>query len=165
MLDDLDLWGKRVTVVGLGIEGVDLARFAARKGAYVTVSDARPAGELGDRIEQVADLPVRLSLGGNDPADTINADLVLVSQGVPLNLPALAEARKRGVPIGSMLQIFLALCPGPVVGISGSSGKTTTTALVGEMFRAEGVPHLVGSNIGVGLLDHLEEMRAYTWAV
>ena len=165
MLDDLDFWGKQVTVIGLGIEGLDLVRFAARRGAYVTVSDLKTADQLADRIEEVADLPLRLSLGANDPKDMLEADAILVSQGVPLDLPALVEARRRGVPISSMLQIFLALCPGPVVGITGSSGKTTTTALVGEMFRAEGIPHFVGGNIGVGLLDHLEEIRAYTWVV
>ena len=161
----MDFWGKRVTVLGLGIEGVDLVRFAARRGAYVTVSDAKKADQLAERIEQVADLPVRLSLGGNNPADLLNADIILVSQGVPLNLPGLAEARQRGIPISSMLQLFLDFCPAPVVGVTGSSGKTTTTALVAEMFRSEEVPPFLGGNIGVGLLDHLQELRAYTWAV
>ncbi len=162
---NLDFWGKRVTVVGLGIEGVDLARFAARRGAYVTVSDTKTAQQLRERIQQVADLPLRLSLGANDPADMVNADVIFVSQGVPLDLLGLVEARRRGIPITSMLQLFLALCPGPVVGITGSSGKTTTTALLGEMFRAEGIPCFVAGNIGVPLLDHLEEIRPYTWVI
>ncbi len=164
-LGDLDFRDKRVTVVGLGTEGVDLVRYLTSRGAYVTVSDAKPEEKLRDRIEEVLDLPVRLSLGANRPQDLLQADAVFVSQGVPLDLPGLAEARRRGIPIHSMLSLFMELCPGPIVGITGSSGKTTTTALLGEMFRADERPVFVGGNIGVGLLDHLSEVRAYTWAV
>ncbi|MEE8370401.1 MAG: UDP-N-acetylmuramoyl-L-alanine--D-glutamate ligase, partial [Dehalococcoidia bacterium] len=164
-LDDLDFRDKRVTVVGLGIEGVDVARYLARHGAYVTVSDAKPAKALAERIEEVADLPVRLSLGGNDPREIAEADAIFVSQGVPLNLPGLAEACRRGTPLRSMLTLFMALCPGPIVGITGSSGKTTTTALLGEMFQADERPVFVGGNIGVGLLEQLPAVRTYTWSV
>ncbi|MBI1885083.1 MAG: UDP-N-acetylmuramoyl-L-alanine--D-glutamate ligase [Chloroflexi bacterium] len=162
---NLDFRDKRVTVVGLGVEGVDVVRFLARRGAYITVSDAKPREKLAARIEEVADLPVRLSLGTNDPADIADADAVFVSQGVPLELPVIVEARRRGLPVWSMLTLFMELCPGPIVGITGSSGKTTTTALLGETFRLDGRPHFVGGNIGVGLLDHLDEIRAYTWVI
>jgi UDP-N-acetylmuramoylalanine--D-glutamate ligase len=156
---------KETTVVGLGIEGVDLVRYLATRGSYVTVSDAKPAERLADRIEEVADLPVHLSLGSNQPEDLFGADAVFVSQGVPLDLPGLREARERGIPMHSMLSVFMELCPGPIVGITGSSGKTTTTALVGEMMEADERPVFVGGNIGVGLLDHLRAVRAYTWSV
>lgn len=162
---DLDLSGKRVTVLGLGIEGVDLVRFATAHGAHVTVSDRRPADRLAEAINELGDLPVEFSLGSNDTSDILEADAVFVSQGVPLDLPGLVEARSGGTTISSMLKLFLELCPGPVVGITGSSGKTTTTALLGEMFRQDGVPHFVGGNIGVGLLEHLPEISPYTWAI
>ena len=164
-LADLDFADKRVTVVGLGVEGVDTVRYLASRGAEVTVSDAQPRKRLAARVRQVADLPVRLSLGGNDPRTMRNADAVFVSQGVPLDLPGLEEARRGGVPVWSMLTLFMELCPGPIVGVTGSSGKTTTTALLGEMFRADEKPVFVGGNIGIGLLDHLPEIRAYTWVV
>lgn len=164
-LSHLDLAGLRVTVVGLGIEGVDLVRYLARRGAEVTVSDAKPAEKLAARIEEIAGLPVRLSLGGNRPDDILDAEAVFLSQSVPLDLPALRRAKERGVPIGSMLGLFLELCPGPIVGITGSSGKSTTTALVGQMFEADERPVFVGGNIGVGLLDHLPTLRPYTWSV
>ncbi len=164
-LGDLDFHDKRVTVVGLGTEGADMVRYLASRGAWVTVSDAKPEEKLRDRIEEVIDLPVRLSLGANRPEDILDADAVFVSQGVPLDLPGLEDARRRGIPIRSMLSLFMELCPGPIVGITGSSGKTTTTALLGEMFRADERPVFVGGNIGVGLLDHLSEVRAYTWSV
>jgi len=164
-LDDLDFSGKRVTVVGLGIEGVDLVRYLSRHGATVTVSDSKPRESLGDRVGEVADLPVHLVLGSDQTAEIAEADTVFVSQGVPLDLPGLAQARERGIPIRSMLGLFMDLCPGPIAGITGSSGKTTTTALVGEMFQADERPVFVGGNIGVGLLDHLTSVRSYTWAL
>ena len=108
---------------------------------------------------------MRLSLASSQTEDVAGADAVFVSQGVPLGLPGLEQARGRGTPIRSMMGLFLDICPGPIAGITGSSGKTTTTALVGEMFEADERPVFVGGNIGVGLLDHLVSVRAYTWAV
>jgi len=162
---DLDFSNKRVTVVGLGIEGVDIARYLARQGALVTVSDSKPRQKLTERLEQVDNLGLRLALGSNRPDDIAEAEAVFVSQGVPLDLPGMARARERGVPVHSMMGLFMELCPGPIAGITGSSGKTTTTALVGEMFQADERPVFVGGNIGVGLLEHLSNVRAYTWAV
>ncbi len=164
-LADLDFADKRVTVVGLGVEGVDTVRYLASHGAEVTVSDAKPRERLRERVRQVADLSVRFSLGGNDPRAMAGADAVFVSQGVPLDLPALDEARRGGVPVWSMFTLFMELCPGPIVGVSGSSGKTTTTALLNKMFRADEKPVFAGGNIGIGLLDHLAEVRAYTWVL
>jgi UDP-N-acetylmuramoylalanine--D-glutamate ligase len=162
---DLDFTDKRVTVVGLGVEGEDLVRFLSRQGAQVTVSDAKNREKLGSRAEDVLRLGAQLSLGANDAQAIENADVVLVSQGVPLDLPPLQAARERGVPLASMVSLFLELCPGPIAGITGSSGKTTTTALVGEMFRADERPVFVGGNIGIGLLDSLAAVRSYTWTV
>jgi UDP-N-acetylmuramoylalanine--D-glutamate ligase len=160
-----DFKGKQVTVVGLGIEGVDLVRFLHAQGARITVSDAKPAEKLKPRLEQIADIPARLSLEANDPHDLLAADVIFLSQSVPLDLPGLAEARQRGTPISSMFKLFLELCPGPVAGITGSSGKSTTTALVGEMFRCDGRPHFVGGNIGVALLSQLAALTPDTWVV
>ena len=157
--------GKNVTVLGLGIEGVDVVRYLATHGASVTVSDAKSPEELSARITELDGLPVRFSLGGNRVDDAVSADLLMVSQGVPLTLPAVAAARERGIPISSMTRLFLELCPAVVVGITGSSGKTTTTALVGAMFAAAGRKHVVGGNIGVGLLGLLECITPETWVV
>jgi UDP-N-acetylmuramoylalanine--D-glutamate ligase len=164
-LGELDFTDKRVTVVGLGIEGVDLARYLSRRGAQVTVSDSKPRESLARRADEAAALGVRLALGANQTTDIAEADAVFVSQGVPLDLPAVEGARKRGVPLYSMTGLFMKLCPGPICGITGSSGKTTTTALVGEMFVADERPVFVGGNIGVGLLDQLSSVRPYTWSV
>src|SRR3989454_12332093 len=164
-LDSLDFCDKRVTVVGLGIEGVDMVRYLCRHGASVTISDSKAREQLTKQLEEIAGLPVRLSLGSDQTRAITDAEAVFVSQGVPLALPGLLQARERRVPVYSMVSLFIEVCPGPIVGITGSSGKTTTTALVGEMFEADERPGFVGGNIGGGLLDHLTSVRAYTWAV
>lgn len=164
-LERLDFAGKNVTVVGLGIEGVDIVRYLARRGAHVTISDSKPRARLADRLQDVDGLPVSLSLGKNDERAVTLADAVFVSQSVPLDLPGLNAARQNGVPLHSMVGLFLELAPGPVVGITGSSGKTTTTALVAEMMRADDRDVFVGGNIGVGLLQHIADLRPYTWSV
>jgi UDP-N-acetylmuramoylalanine--D-glutamate ligase len=149
--------GKKVTVVGLGIEGEDLARYFAERGASVTVSDMKGPEALARRIAQLEGLNVRFALGGNDPSDVADADLVCISQGVPLSNPAVTAARERGIPVESMTSLFLSMFPGPVLGITGSSGKTTTTSLVDAVFRAAGREHVLGGNIGLGLMSLIPE--------
>ena len=164
-LDREYLVDKNVTVLGLGIEGVDLVRFLTSQGASVTVSDAKPAEALSVQMAELDNLPVQYSLGENRVEDIASADLLFVSQGVPLTLPAVEAAREAGVPISSMTKLFLERCPGKLVGITGSSGKTTTTALVASMFAEAGRKHVVGGNIGAGLLALLECITPETWVV
>ena len=125
---EFDFTDKRVTVVGLGIEGVDMVRFLSRHHAEVTVSDSKTRERLAEQLRDVERLGVSLSLGTNDEGAIAEAEALFVSQGVPLNLPPLKTARDHGVPFLSMVGLFLELCPGPIVGITGSSGKSTTTA-------------------------------------
>ena len=165
MTDMQNLLEARVTVVGLGIEGIDLVRFLTSEGARVTVSDARPPEQLVDQLAAIEGTGARLSLGANRVEDCADADAVFVSQGVPDELPALRAAEARGVPISTMLELFLDRCPAPVAGITGSAGKTTTTALVGAILEAAGEQHAVGGNIGIGLLSLLPEITAGTKVV
>lgn len=160
-----NLRGARVTVIGLGIEGIDLVRFLAAEGARVTVSDVRTADQLREALLAIRDCDATPSLGGNRVEDVIEADAVFVSQGVPSTLPALVAARERGIPLSSMLQLFLERCPAPVTGITGSSGKTTTTSLTGAMLDASGQDYVVGGNIGIGLLSLLPEITPTTRVV
>src|SRR3954467_14660659 len=125
--------GKKVSVIGgLGIEGQDLVRYFARHGARVTVSDRRPLEAVKDRVDALMNsLPgvanLSFDLGSNDPSSVDGADLVCVSQGGPMSNPAVAAAVERGIPVTSMTKLFLDNYPGTVLGITGSSGKTTTT--------------------------------------
>ncbi len=151
---------KRVLIVGLAREGTTLARFLAERGIQVTVTDLKTAGQLGEAISILEPWPIRYSLGGHPLSLLDGVDLVFASPGVPLGIPLLAEARKRGVPLSSETRLFAHLCPAPIIGITGSNGKTTTTALVGEMLRASGRRTWVGGNIGRPLLGHLSEIGA-----
>jgi UDP-N-acetylmuramoylalanine--D-glutamate ligase len=160
------LVGKRVTVIGLGIEGVDVARYAASHGAVeVTVIDSRPAPALTARLDQLRGLAIRFALGPESTADIARCDVLFASQSVRMTHPLLDEARRRGIRISSMTREFMELCPGPTIGITGSSGKTTTTALVAHMLATAGVPFRAGGNIGVGLLGLVDGMDERTWAV
>jgi len=150
-----DWRGKNVTVIGLGIEGEDLARFFAARGARVIGSDAKTREAFGARAAEIEAAGIRLSLGANDPADIAGADLVCVSQGVPLSNAAVQAARWAGKPVESMTSLFMQRWPGQICGITGSSGKTTATALTDAIFTAAGREHVLGGNIGVGLLSLL----------
>jgi UDP-N-acetylmuramoylalanine--D-glutamate ligase len=160
------LVGKRVTVIGLGIEGVDAARYAVNHGASVRILDTKDERALASRLEELEGLPITYVLGRpqtiNDIADS---DAVFVSQSVPLKLPLFSEARERGIPLTSMTRYFLDHCPGPTIGITGSSGKTTTTALVAAMLAEDGRSYRVGGNIGTGLLGLLDGIDERTWTV
>ena len=150
----------QVLIVGLAREGTALARFLAERGASVTVTDNRPEEALGDRLAALAGLPVSFALGGHPLSLLDGAEILYVSPGVPLEIPFLAEARKRGLPLSSETRLFTHLCPAPIVGITGSSGKTTTTALVGEMLKAIGPKTWVGGNIGFPLISSLDQIAA-----
>jgi UDP-N-acetylmuramoylalanine--D-glutamate ligase len=159
------LAGQRALVVGLGREGIDLVRYLAAAGADVGAADRRTAAELGAALEALRDLPVAYSLGGHPAELAHGRDVVYLSPGVPPELPLVVAARAQGIPISSATELFLARCPAPIVGITGSSGKTTTTALTGEVFRQAGRRVFVGGNIGVPMLGRLAEIGPDAWVV
>jgi len=153
-----DFGGIRVLVVGLAREGTAAARYLVARGARVTVTDAKPVESLAESLAALEGLPIRLALGGHPEQLLDEADVLVVSPGVPLEIPFLARARQRGLPLSSETRLFTHLCPAPVVGITGSSGKTTTTALVGEMLKAAGRRTWVGGNIGRPLIEYVQEI-------
>jgi UDP-N-acetylmuramoylalanine--D-glutamate ligase len=154
-----DFSGMHVLVVGLAREGTAAARFLVERGAQVTITDTKPAERLAEPLALLEDLPLRFALGGHPEQLLDAADLLVVSPGVPLDVPFLNQARRRGLPLSSETRLFTHLCPAAVVGITGSSGKTTTTALVGEMLKGSGRRTWVGGNIGQPLIGHLEEIE------
>ncbi len=147
--------GQRVVVLGLARQGRAMARFFAEQGAEVIISDLRQAAQLQEVMASLADLPIRYVLGGHPLSLLEGCDLLALSGGVPLTIPIVREAVRRGIPLTSDAQEFLARSPAPVVGITGSAGKTTTTALTGEMLKAAGFRTWVGGNIGNPLLGDL----------
>jgi UDP-N-acetylmuramoylalanine--D-glutamate ligase len=149
----LDVAGKKVLVVGLARSGVSAARLAARRGAAVTVTDRRVATELAREVRALAGLPVAFALGGHEERDFLAADLVVVSPGVPLALPEIAAARRQGIPVlGEVEFASRFLEEVPVVAITGTNGKSTTTALTGALFQ-EDRRAFVGGNLGTPLSD------------
>ena len=163
---ELDLEGKAVAVLGFGVEGIELVRYLVNQGARVTVSDGRPAEQLQKAMRAVEDLNgVRYHLGGNDPRDLTEADMVFVSPGVSRSLPALANAREKGKYLTSLTRLFFLRCRGTIVGITGSSGKTTTTSLVGEIFARSQRKSVLGGNLGRPLINLLDEIDEETTVV
>ena len=149
-----DLAGRRVLVYSLGIEGQDLARWFLDRGAEVTMSDTRTPEQLA-AAGALPPVGVRRVVVGQPLLDPAGFDLVATSQGVLRTNPALQRACELGIPVVSQLQLILRLARGRVIGITGSSGKSTTTALVGAMARADGRDVLVGGNLGEPLLARL----------
>ena len=145
----------RVLVVGLGKTGMSCARFLARRGAAVAVTDTRvePPG-LDDIRRELPD--VALFLGGFDRSAFAAAELVVVSPGVSIQEPAIREARARGVPVLGDIELFAQAAQAPVAAITGSNGKSTTTMLLGEMARIAGRRAAVGGNLGEPALDLLD---------
>lgn len=155
----------RVLVVGLARQGTALARFLVGEGAQVTVTDLQPAEALAASLAALEGLPIRTALGGHPLSLLDDMDLVCLSGGVPTNIPLVAEARRRGIPLSNDALLTLERSPATVMGITGSSGKTTTTTLVGLILQEAGIPAPVGGNIGTPLIDRLDELRPGQWAV
>lgn len=147
-----------MVILGLARQGKALARFFAGRGARVVVSDRREAAALEPMLEELAGLDVEYAFGGHPLSLLDGADLLCISGGVPADLPLVQEARRRGIPVTNDAQEFLRRCPAPVIGITGSAGKTTTTSLVGQMVREAGFTTWVGGNIGNPLLNDLGAM-------
>ena len=151
-----ELSGKRALIVGFGRQGRALARWLPTIGADVVVTDSRRGRELGIRRSQYPG--VKFYLGGH-PAEALRGvQVICVSGGVPLDLPLLELARKREIQLTNDAQLFLERCPAPVVGITGSAGKTTTAALTAAIFREAGLTVWLGGNIGNPLIADLDKI-------
>jgi UDP-N-acetylmuramoylalanine--D-glutamate ligase len=164
---DAPRWqGVRATVMGLGTRagGVGVARYLAERGAAVTVTDLRPAGELAGSLSQLDGLGVRPVLGRHDEADFTfpGAEVVIRNPGVRRDNPLLELARRSGARVEMEMTLFLAACPARVLGITGTKGKTSTTALLGEMLRAWRPDAVVAGNMGVSALGQLDRIEVDT---
>jgi UDP-N-acetylmuramoylalanine--D-glutamate ligase len=152
--------GKRVLILGAARQGLALARWLSLHGARVTLSDMRPADELRVARESLAEFQIDWALGGHPLELLDSTDVLCLSGGVPLTLPIVAEAIKRGMPLSNDTQIFMEVVPCKTIGITGSAGKTTTTTLVGQMAKnASGDKAYVGGNIGDPLINHVDNMK------
>jgi UDP-N-acetylmuramoylalanine--D-glutamate ligase len=173
--------GKRVLILGAARQGLALARWLALHGARVTLSDMRGEEDLRVARESLAEYPIQWALGGHPLELLDSTDVLCLSGGIPLTLPIVAEAMKRGIPLSNDSQIFMEVVPCKTIGITGSAGKTTTTTLVGNMakraYKDEGermkdetpfihpssfITHpsvFVGGNIGDPLINYVDQMK------
>ncbi|MGA3069816.1 MAG: UDP-N-acetylmuramoyl-L-alanine--D-glutamate ligase [Terracidiphilus sp.] len=161
----MELKGKKVLVVGLGKSGLEAALFLRRRGAQVTVSDVRSAEALAKEIPALIEAGIMVEAGGHGLLTFRRQDLIVVSPGVPLDTPELAQVRSFGLPVIGELELAARFLKGRTVAITGSNGKTTTTALLGEILKKAGIPTLVGGNIGVPVVALIDQSTDETWSV
>ncbi len=161
----MELKGKKVLVVGLGKSGLAAALFLRHRGAQVTVSDVRSAESLAKEIPALLEEGIMVEAGGHGLLTFRRQDLIVVSPGVPLDTPELVQSRSLGLPIIGELELAARFLKGKILAITGSNGKTTTTALAGEILKEAGYPTLVAGNIGVPVVGLIEESTDSTWSV
>lgn len=149
----MELKGKNIVVVGLARTGVAVARFLAERGAMVTVTDMKDEVALAPHLERLAGLAINYELGRHDKESFLNADLIVVSPGVPMEIEPLKLARARKRQVISEIELASRFIDETLVAITGTNGKTTTTTLTGEIFRGCGFATFVGGNIGNALID------------
>jgi UDP-N-acetylmuramoylalanine--D-glutamate ligase len=157
--------GKKVLVVGMARSGLAAAEFLSKRGARVKVSDKRPGNELETEVEFLRRNDIGYEVGGHVEHSFLDADLVVVSPGVPLKLSLLQKASQSGKEVISEVELASRFLRGRVIGITGSNGKTTTTTLVGEMLKAAGFPTQVGGNIGMALTSLVDRSTPETITV
>jgi UDP-N-acetylmuramoylalanine--D-glutamate ligase len=158
----VSLKGKRALLIGFGRSGRASASFIRRQQGDVRVVDRADTTELRSALQKEG---IDGRLGGHSVEDLSGIDLVVVSPGVPWDLPLVEAARGKGIEVTSEIDLFFRHCPAPIVGITGTNGKTTTTALAAELLRAGGLRVMRGGNIGEPVLDRLEQLSADDWVV
>jgi UDP-N-acetylmuramoylalanine--D-glutamate ligase len=161
----VDVKNKRVLIVGLGKSGLASALFLKARGARVTVSDTKKEDQLRDEIPTLLDHGIAVETGGHGERTFRSQDLIIVSPGVPVDAPPLVQARSLGEKVIGEIELAARHLPGPIVAITGSNGKTTTTTLCGEIIGACGPRTLVGGNIGTPAISLVEAASADTVAV
>lgn len=161
----VELKAKKVLVVGIGKSGLATAFFLRRRGAEVTVSDQRSAAALAKELPSLLEDGIAVEAGGHGLLTFRRQDLIVVSPGVPFDTPELVQVRSFGLPVIGELELASRFLQGNVLAITGSNGKTTTTALCGDIFQAAGLKTLVGGNIGTPVIDLVERSSLDTWSV
>jgi UDP-N-acetylmuramoylalanine--D-glutamate ligase len=157
----IELRGKRVTVAGLGRFGgqIAAARWLCGQGATVCVNDREPPEKLADSVAQLKGLPIEFRLGEQREADFSQADLVVASPAIAPHNPFLLAARRAGVPVVTEIRLFIERCPAKILGVTGTKGKSTTTAMLGRILSRR-FKTWTGGNIGKSLLGDLAQIGA-----
>lgn len=157
MLTEQDLKDKRIMVVGLGRCGVSLCKFLHKSGAKVTVSDHKSKAELSNSLEQLGDIPIQFDLGNHTPRLFLEQDLIVLSPGVAPNLKIFEYARSHGVKVTGEFEFASRFIREPIVAITGTNGKSTTSKLIEMMLKESGIKVWLGGNFGIPLIEYLLE--------
>jgi len=158
--------GKNIGIIGLGIEGFSSAKFLLDKGARITILDKKEEKDFDkDLISQLKKLPLTLVLGKDYLKNLSNFEIVVKSPGVKRNLQEILDFERNGGIITSLTQIFLDLCPGKIIGVTGTKGKGTTSSLIYQMLKAQRLDVYLGGNIGNSPLDFLNKLTSESWAI
>lgn len=161
----MDLKNKNILVVGLAKTGVACARFLASKGAKVTVTDMRSESALSGQLAELAGYNIVNELERHDEATFLTSDLIVVSPGVPMDLPQLVAAQQAGIEIISEIELASRFIDVPLAAITGTNGKTTTTTILGAIFKHNGYHTFVGGNIGNPLIELAESHQIFDQVV
>ena len=161
----MELINKQITVVGLGKTGISTARFLIRRGAKVTVTDTGTGSPVKKAAEKLNSMGVLTHLGGHDSRFFQCADMIIISPGVPHTLQYFNDAREKGIPVIGEIELAYRFISEPIIAITGTNGKTTTTTLLGEMLEKSGIKTFVGGNIGTPLIDYIDDQQKADWLV
>ncbi len=177
---------KKISILGMAKSGLACAKLLKRNGAEVFVSDLRDKDSLESETKRLEELNIAFETGGHTARVVSDRDFIVVSPGVPLDIPVLVEAQNRGIPVFSEIEVAFWLTDARIIGITGSNGKTTTVSLIGEILKKEKREYRVGGNIGIPFstigaevspdgflvlelssfqLERIEEFRPYVSAV
>jgi UDP-N-acetylmuramoylalanine--D-glutamate ligase len=155
----MELINKHITVVGLGITGDAVARFLVNQGAIVTVTDSGSGDRVKKAAEKLKSMGVLVTLGKHNPELFNEAELIVLSPGVPHTAKHFNEARERGIPVLGEIELAYRFISEPIIAVTGTNGKTTTTTLLGEMLMKSGKKTFVGGNIGNPLIDYVNSNK------
>ncbi|MBF0226484.1 MAG: UDP-N-acetylmuramoyl-L-alanine--D-glutamate ligase [Desulfobacterales bacterium] len=152
----MDIKNKNILIVGLGKTGIALAKFLHKRGAKVTATDISKIEDIGEQVKPLKDLGVKLEIGQHITESFINADIILISPGVPHLIPPIREAMNKGVTIMGEIEFAYRFINEPIIAITGTNGKTTVTTLIAEILKNAGKKVFLGGNIGNPLINYVD---------
>ena len=153
----MELAEKNIAVVGLGRTGIALARFLKKRGAAVVATDMAAERDLGPQVQELRQMGITLELGRQNPEVFQQTDLIVLSPGVPHTIEPVVRAQQRGTPVVGEIELASRFIKEPIVAVTGTNGKTTTTELLGDMLKRSGLDVFVGGNIGNPLIGYLDQ--------
>jgi UDP-N-acetylmuramoylalanine--D-glutamate ligase len=157
---------KKVLVVGMGKSGLSAGRWLSKQGAEVIISDIKTESEIGEsQLRELANLGVRLEAGGHKEKTFTNVDMIIVSPGIPLDMPPLQIAKRHNIPIMGEMALAVELVDIPIVAVTGTNGKSTAVSLIGSMLKNTGIRVFIGGNIGTPFIDYVAGGQKVDYAV